>query len=210
MYHHYLFSDAPEKRPKVTWWLLKRVFAYARPYYRLILWMLLLTVAVAGLSLITPLILRDLIDRTLPDQDLQRLLFSGIALLFIPLLIAVLNVVQRYFNARVGEGVVFNLRTALFSHMQRMSLGFFTNTKVKERIEMVVLATGIVPSTVETKITAEIAYDNYGFVASPVPGIYVAGCSKRPADVVTSVRDATGAALKAIQSIIKGESNCVG
>jgi len=43
-----------------------------------------------------------------------------------------LSVVQRYINARVGEGVVFNLRTALFSHMQRMSLGFFTNTKVGE------------------------------------------------------------------------------
>jgi ATP-binding cassette subfamily B protein len=94
--------------------------------------MLILTIAAAGLALITPLILRDLIDRTLPDQDIQRLLFSGIALLFIPLVLGALNVVQRYINARVGEGVVFNLRTALFSHMQRMSLGFFTNTKVGE------------------------------------------------------------------------------
>jgi len=131
MYHH-LFSDAPEKRPKVTWWLLKRVLSYARPYYRLIIWMLFLTLAIAGLSLITPLILRDLIDKTLPNQDLQRLLFSGIILLLIPLFLGVLNVVQRYINARVGEGVVYNLRTALFSHMQRMSLGFFTNTKVGE------------------------------------------------------------------------------
>ena len=131
MYHH-LFSDAPEKRPKVTWWLLKRVLSYARPYYRLIIWMLFLTLVIAGLSLITPLILRDLIDKTLPDQDLRRLLFSGIVLLLIPLFLGVLNVVQRYINARVGEGVVYNLRTALFSHMQRMSLGFFTNTKVGE------------------------------------------------------------------------------
>ncbi|MFC2032134.1 ABC transporter transmembrane domain-containing protein, partial [Chloroflexota bacterium] len=131
MYHHF-FSDAPEKRPKVTWWLLKRVLSYARPYYRAIIWMLILTIAVAGLSLITPLILRDLIDNTLPNQDLQRLLFSSIALLLIPLVSGALNVVQRYINVRVGEGVVFNLRTALFSHMQRMSLGFFTNTKVGE------------------------------------------------------------------------------
>jgi ATP-binding cassette subfamily B protein len=131
MYHH-LFSDAPEKRPKVTWWLLKRVLGYARPYYRLIIWMLFLTLAIAGLSLLTPLILRDLIDKTLPDQDLQRLLLSGIILLIIPLFLGALNVVQRYINARVGEGVVYNLRTALFSHMQRMSLAFFTNTKVGE------------------------------------------------------------------------------
>ncbi|MDP6586497.1 MAG: ABC transporter ATP-binding protein, partial [Anaerolineales bacterium] len=105
---------------------------YARFYYKSLIWILTLTIAVAGLSLITPLILRDLIDRTLPDQDLRRLLFSGIALLLIPLILGVLNVIQRYINARVGEGVVFNLRTALFSHMQRMSLGFFTNTKVGE------------------------------------------------------------------------------
>lgn len=131
MYHHF-FSNAPEKRTKVTWELLKRVLGYARPYYKAIIWMSILTIALAGLSLITPLILRDLIDRTLPDQDLQRLLFSGIALLLIPLVLGALNVVQRYINARVGEGVVFNLRTALFSHMQRMSLGFFTNTKVGE------------------------------------------------------------------------------
>jgi ATP-binding cassette subfamily B protein len=76
--------------------------------------------------------LRDLIDKTLPDQDLQRLLISGIILLLIPLFLGALNVVQRYINARVGEGVVYNLRTALFSHMQRMSLAFFTNTKVGE------------------------------------------------------------------------------
>ncbi len=79
--------------------------------------------------------------------------------------------------------------------------------KVKEQVEMVVLATGIVPTTTETKITAEITYDDYGFIASELPGIYAAGCSKRPADVATSVRDATGAALKAIQSIVREEAN---
>jgi len=76
--------------------------------------------------------------------------------------------------------------------------------KVKEKVEMVVLATGIVPATAETKIPAEITYDDYGFIASELPGIYAAGCSKKPADVATSVRAATGAALKAIQSIVRG------
>jgi ATP-binding cassette subfamily B protein len=131
MYHH-IFNDAPEKKPEITWRVLKRVLSYAIPYRKLIIWMLFLTLAVAGLSLITPLILRDLIDKTLINGDLQRLLFSSIALLLIPLSLGSLNVLQRSINARVGEGVVFNLRTALFSHMQRMSLGFFTNTKVGE------------------------------------------------------------------------------
>ncbi|MBG7617339.1 MAG: ABC transporter ATP-binding protein, partial [Chloroflexi bacterium] len=131
MYHH-IFNDAPEKKPEITWRVLKRVLSYAIPYRKLIIWMLFLTLAVAGLSLITPLILRYLIDETLISGDLQQLLFFSIALLLIPLSLGALNVLQRSINARVGEGVVFNLRTALFSHMQRMSLGFFTNTKVGE------------------------------------------------------------------------------
>jgi quinone-modifying oxidoreductase subunit QmoA len=79
--------------------------------------------------------------------------------------------------------------------------------KVREEVEMVVLATGIVPTAAEAKIPAAITHDDYGFIASELPGIYAAGCSKRPADVATSVQDATGAALKAIQSIVRGGSN---
>jgi quinone-modifying oxidoreductase subunit QmoA len=78
---------------------------------------------------------------------------------------------------------------------------------VKEKVEMVVLATGMVPTTEETKIPADIEYDDYGFITSGVSGIYAAGCSKRPVDVATSVRDATGAALKAIQSVAGGGKN---
>ncbi len=82
-----------------------------------------------------------------------------------------------------------------------------SGNKVREKVEMVVLATGIVPSTAGTEITAEATCDNYGFIASGLPGIYAAGCSKRPSDVATSVQDATGVALKAIQSIVRGSSN---
>ena len=79
--------------------------------------------------------------------------------------------------------------------------------KVKESFEMVVLATGMVPTSVESKIPAELAYDNYGFVADDAAGVYAAGCSRRPADVSTSVQDGTRAALKAIQSIVRGGAN---
>ncbi len=82
-----------------------------------------------------------------------------------------------------------------------------SGTMVKEKVEMVVLATGMVPSIAETKLPAEIAFDDYGFVTSEVPGIYAAGCAKRPVNVTISVRDATGAALKAIQSIVGGGPN---
>ena len=78
------------------------------------------------------------------------------------------------------------------------------NQKITPNVEMVVLATGIVPSIADTKLPGEIEYDEYGFIAPGGSGIYGAGCSKRPADVSNSVIDATGAALKAIQSVVAG------
>lgn len=78
---------------------------------------------------------------------------------------------------------------------------------VEERFDLVVLATGMAPATAEVKIPAEVSYDVDGFVVySPQnPGIYATGCSKKPLDVAGSVQDATAAALKAIQSTVRGQ-----
>jgi len=127
-----MYGNAPDEKPKVTRGLLKRIWSYARPYRWGILVMLAITLATTGLGLLTPLILRDLIDRTLPARDLHRLAWLLVALVTIPLLTGGLNVLLRQLNSRVGEGVVYDLRVALFSHLQRMSLGFFTHTKSGE------------------------------------------------------------------------------
>ena len=99
--------------------------------------MLILTLVTTALSLLTPLIMRDLIDHTLPERNVSRLIMLIVGLLTIPLLTGALNVWQRQLNARVGEGVVYDLRTALFSHLQRMSLSFFTHTKVGEMMSRI-------------------------------------------------------------------------
>ena len=131
-YYSHSRSSAPDEKPKITRGLLKRVWGYARPYRWWILSMLAITLATSGLALLTPLILRDLIDRTLPGRDLHRLALMIAALVAIPLMTGALNVILRQLSARVGEGVVYDLRVALFSHLQRMSLNFFTQTKVGE------------------------------------------------------------------------------
>ena len=125
-------NNASDQKAKITWGLLKRIWKYARPYRWWILCMLLMTLATTGLGLITPLILRQLIDKTLPEKDLRQLLWLTVALVTIPLLTGSLNVILRQFNARVGEGVTYDLRVDLFSYLQRMSLAFFTNTKIGE------------------------------------------------------------------------------
>ena len=79
-------NNAPDEKPKITWGLLKRIWSYARPYRWWILGMLVMTLATTGLGLITPLILRQLIDKTLPEHNLHELLWLTVALVTIPLL----------------------------------------------------------------------------------------------------------------------------
>jgi len=121
-----------DEKPKVTRELLLRVLAYARPYWRHISSMLVTILLSTGLSLITPLIFRQMIDKVLPAKNLNQLTLLALALLLVPILNGVTSVIQRRLNSIVGEGVIYDLRVALFARLQRMSLRFFTNTKVGE------------------------------------------------------------------------------
>lgn len=126
------FGGMDEKKPQVTWGLLKRVMGYARPYRGAIAALLLMILLTTGLGLLTPLILRDLIDNTLPNRDTARLNLLALGLILIPLFIGLIGLAERKLNASIGEGVIYDLRVALYTHLQRMSLRFFTNTKVGE------------------------------------------------------------------------------
>jgi ATP-binding cassette, subfamily B, bacterial len=126
------YISSTGEKPKVTWSLMRRVLNYSQPYRWQIIAMLLMILFNTGLTLITPLIMRDLIDRTIPARDLNRLVWLALALLLIPALGGFVNVFQRRLNSYVGEGVIYDLRVALFSRLQRMSLRFFTNTKTGE------------------------------------------------------------------------------
>jgi quinone-modifying oxidoreductase subunit QmoA len=72
-----------------------------------------------------------------------------------------------------------------------------------QRFDMVVLATGMVPNTADVNIPFELKYDEYGFIdgSTNIDGVYSAGCAKRPCDVSRATKDATAAALKAIQCL---------
>ena len=126
------YLSSSDEKPKVTRQLLLRVITYARPYRWQIFGMLSLILITTALGLVSPLIFRRLIDQTIPSGNVQGLILLSIVLLVIPIISGFLNVIQRRLNAQVGEGVIYDLRVALYSHLQRMSLRFFTNTKVGE------------------------------------------------------------------------------
>lgn len=152
--------NSPDEKPKITLLLLKRVLQYAKPYKWQMLAVLFLILTHTGLNLLTPLVLRDLIDRTIPAKDVNRLLLLALALLFIPILNSTMNIIQRRLNSTVGEGVIYDLRMALYASLQRMSLRFFTNTKVGELMSRlnndVVGAQNAISSTLISIITQTI------------------------------------------------------
>ncbi|MBE0681967.1 MAG: ABC transporter ATP-binding protein [Anaerolineales bacterium] len=126
------YMRSGDQKPKVTKELLLRVLNYARPYWWHISGMLITILLSAALTLVSPLIFRQMIDTVLPSKDLNQLTILAIALLLVPILNGGIGVIQRRLNSAVGEGVIYDLRSGLFARLQRMSLRFFTNTKTGE------------------------------------------------------------------------------
>jgi ATP-binding cassette subfamily B protein len=126
-----IFSESA--RPtNLSWSLIRRVLAYARPYWLHISISLGIVLLQTGLNLLQPLIFRDLIDHVLPSGDVARLNLLALGLIAIPIGTSALGVLNRWINATIGEGVIYRLRSALYAHMQRMSLRFFTSTRTGE------------------------------------------------------------------------------
>ncbi|MBZ0307579.1 MAG: ABC transporter ATP-binding protein, partial [Anaerolineae bacterium] len=128
----FIYADNTEKRPGVTWNLLKRVLGYAKPYQKKLFIMLLTILMSTALSMVVPLALRELIDHAIPERDSQRLNLLAFTLFFIPLLNSAILIYQRWLNSSIGEGLIYDLRRELYSHMQRMSVRFYVANKTGE------------------------------------------------------------------------------
>ncbi len=128
----FLKYDQEHDRPKISWTLFRRVGRYAKPYRLKILGLLATILAITGLSLIPPLLYRDLIDNAIASGDTSRLNWLALGMIGVPLLNAAIGFGQRFLSAIIGEGLIADLRNTLFNHMQHMSLRFFTHTKTGE------------------------------------------------------------------------------
>ena len=121
-----------DAKPNLTRRLLLRVLAYAGPYRGQIAGMLATILLTTGLGLLNPLIFREIIDGALAEKDIERLHILALGLVAIPVISGGVRIVQRKLNVSIGEGVIYDLRVALYHHLQQMSLRFFTNTKTGE------------------------------------------------------------------------------
>jgi ATP-binding cassette subfamily B protein len=128
----YISDDQERESPTITRDLLLRAWTFGRPYRLRIAGLLLTILLTSGVSLVSPLLYRDLIDNAIPSGNLTLLNRLALGMIAIPILNGAIGVWQRQLNAQIGEGVICDLRRALYAHMQRMSLRFFTNTRTGE------------------------------------------------------------------------------
>jgi len=157
----YIRYDEERDRPAVSRSLLRRVAAYARPYWGQAALLIGLILLISLFNLVPPLLYRDLLDHALPQRDTARLNLLALGVIGIPVLVGLLGVAERYLSARIGEGIIYDLRCALYNHMQRMSLRFFTHTRTGEMMSRlnndVIGAQRAVTSTLINIITNVIA-----------------------------------------------------
>ena len=128
----YISHDEDKDQPQITSELLWRVWDFATPYRLRVAGLLFTILLISGISLISPLLYRDLIDNAIPNGDFARLNWLALGMIAIPIFNGMIGVWQRQLNAMIGEGVIYDLRRALYAHMQRMSLRFFTQTRTGE------------------------------------------------------------------------------
>jgi ATP-binding cassette, subfamily B, bacterial len=124
-----LRRDRSVKDAKVAKGTTRRILGFVRPFRALLAGFLVLVVIDAVIGAVNPLIYREIINKGILGHDAA--LVVGLALLVagLALVDAALSLAERYVSSRVGEGLVYDMRTKVFAHVQRMPLAFFTRTQ---------------------------------------------------------------------------------
>ena len=124
-----LTADQSVKDQKLKPGTIKRIFSFATKY-KFSLTLFLFTVVIdAFLIVATPLLLKELIDKGVIPQDSRLVTQLSILVAVIAILDALFSMVGRWFSAKIGEGLIFDLRTKVFEHVQKQSIAFFTRTQ---------------------------------------------------------------------------------
>ncbi len=108
---------------------LVRVWQFARPYKVSIIGFLVSILLAAAIALVPPFVFRAIIDDAIPSGNRGRIWWLASFAIAAALFDAVLAITQRWYSSRIGEGLIYDLRVALFDKVQRMPVAFFTRTQ---------------------------------------------------------------------------------
>jgi ATP-binding cassette subfamily B protein len=129
MTHRSMTADPSVKEQKLKPGTVKRIFSFARPYRTNIIIYLATVVIDAALVVATPLLLKRLIDDGVIPKNASVVTSLALLVGLIAIADAAFNMLGRYFSSRIGEGLIYDLRSLVFSHVQKQSIAFFTRTQ---------------------------------------------------------------------------------
>jgi ATP-binding cassette, subfamily B, bacterial len=122
-------ADPSVKSQKLKPGTIKRIISYGRPYKSQIIIFLITVVIEALLVVSSPLLLRELIDKGVIPKDAGLVTKLALAVGLLAVVDAFFNIFGRWYSARIGEGLIYDLRSQVFAHIQRQSIAFFTRTQ---------------------------------------------------------------------------------
>jgi len=114
---------------KVNAATVRRILGYARPYRLFVIALIISLVLDSATVVAQPLLFRRIIDLGVTPGDRQVVTTCALLIAGLAILDAAITLVSRWFSSRIGEGLIFNLRTEVFDHVQRMPVAFFTRTQ---------------------------------------------------------------------------------
>ncbi|HYO39539.1 MAG TPA: ABC transporter ATP-binding protein [Nocardioidaceae bacterium] len=122
-------TDRSAVTQKVSRETVRRVVGFARPHRPSIGLFLVLTVLDAALVVVTPLLVKKIVDDGILEQDTELVVVLALAVAGVAVVDAAFALGMGWLSSRIGEGLIYDLRTSVFAHVQRMSLAFFTRTQ---------------------------------------------------------------------------------
>ena len=135
--HRTMTADPSVKNQKLKPGTIKRIFSFAQPY-RLYLTIFLITVVIdAFLVVATPLLLRQLIDDGVIPKNGELITRLAFIVGLLAVADAIVSIIGRWFSARIGEGLIYDLRSQVFQHVQKQSIAFFTRTQTGSLISRI-------------------------------------------------------------------------
>ncbi|MCG7425349.1 ABC transporter ATP-binding protein [Kocuria rhizophila] len=122
-------SGQDNKGRRVSWDTVKRIATFARPHRRALIAFVLVSVVLAVLGVVTPVLAGDVVNAITGGHDVSVVVWLAIAIALVAVADAGLSLLSRLQSARIGEGLIYDLRTAVYDHVQTMPLAFFTRTR---------------------------------------------------------------------------------
>ncbi|HWQ43566.1 MAG TPA: ABC transporter ATP-binding protein [Desulfosporosinus sp.] len=135
------YTDEKLEMPKVTRKMLVRILSYFIPYRMKMLLVISSIILTSILGLVPPILIKDIIDKALPQKDLKLLSIYILISIGITIILGLLDVAQSYLSTLISKHIILNMKNQMYSHLQHMSLNFYSKA---------------LPGEISTRLTSDI------------------------------------------------------